>query len=195
MPSIALSTRQTALTDALRGPHASVAAQVLGVVGFALLAALGAQVRIYLWEVPITLQTVAVYGAGLFLGGRNGFLSMALYLAVGLVAPVFASGAFGLDYLANAPSAGYLLSYPLVAALIGGLTGRWNTFVGSALAMTVGAVVLFSCGVAWLHVAAGHATWWESIYKGAVLFIAWDLAKVWLVAGGYTGLRRLAARD
>ena len=59
--------------------------------------------------------------------------------------------------------------------------------------MTVGAAVLFTCGVAWLHVAAGHATWWESFVKGCLLFVAWDLAKVWLVAGGYAGLRRLAA--
>ena len=42
---------------------------------FAALTALGAQVRIYLWEVPITLQTIFVYGGGLCLGARNGFLS------------------------------------------------------------------------------------------------------------------------
>lgn len=194
MSALALSTRQPAALDALRGPHASVATQVLGIVGFALLAALGAQVRIYFWEVPITLQTVAVYGAGLFLGGRNGALAMALYLAVGLVAPVFAGGAYGPGYLFGSTTAGYLLSYPAVAALIGALTTRWNTLLGSALAMTLGAAVLFTSGVVWLHVAAGHATWWESVVKGCLLFIAWDLAKVWLVAGGYAGLRRATAR-
>jgi biotin transport system substrate-specific component len=77
-----------------------------------------------------------------------------------------------------------------VALLVGWLTDERRTFVPSALAMTLGAVIVFASGVAWLHVAAGHATWWESIVKGALLFIAWDLAKVWLVAGGYAGLRR-----
>lgn len=187
--SVALSPRP-ALADLLRRSDATLATQVAGVVAFAALAALGAQVRIYLWEVPITLQTVAVYGAGLFLGGRNGMLSMLLYLAAGLALPVFAGGAFGLDYLTTSASAGYLLSYPLVALLVGSLTDRRRTFVPSALAMTVGAALVFASGVAWLHVAAGHATWWESVVKGALLFVAWDLAKVWLVAGGYAGLRR-----
>lgn len=189
-----LHTSAPSLADALRRDHASVAMQVLGIVGFALLAALGAHVRIYLWEVPVTLQTVAVYGAGLFLGARNGALSMALYLGAGLFVPVFASEAFGLAYLTGAPSAGYLLAYPLVAALIGTLTARWNTLAGSALAMMLGMALLFTTGVVWLHVAAGHATWWESIYKGAVLFVVWDLLKVWVVAGGYTALRRLLQR-
>ncbi len=180
------------LADALRRSDAPLAVQVAGVVGFAVLVALGAHARIYLWEVPITLQTVAVYGAGLFLGGRNGFLAMALYLAAGLVLPVFAGGASGLGYLASSASAGYLLAYPLVALLVGRLTDDRRTFGRSALAMTAGAALLFTVGVAWLHVAAGHATWWESIVKGCLLFVGWDLAKVWLVAGGYAGLRRIA---
>ncbi|WP_420456177.1 biotin transporter BioY [Rubrivirga sp.] len=188
--SAALS--RPALADALRRSDAPLAVQVAGVVGFAALAALGAHARIYLWEVPITLQTVAVYGAGLFLGGRNGFLAMALYLTAGLVLPVFAGGASGLGYFASSASAGYLLAYPLVALLIGRWTDDRPTFLRSALAMTAGAALLFTVGVAWLHVAAGHATWWESVVKGCLLFIGWDLAKVWLVAGGYAGLRRAA---
>ena len=191
MTAHVLSAPRSAVADLLRRSDASAVTQVLGVVGFALLAAFGAQLRIYLWEVPITLQTVAVYGAGLVLGGRNGALAMALYLALGLVAPVFAGAEYGLSYLAGSASAGYLLSYPLVAALIGALTER-RTFVRSGLAMVAGMTVLFTCGVVWLHVAAGHATWWESIVKGALLFVVWDLAKVWLVAGADAGLRRMA---
>ena len=167
---------------------------MLGIVGFAALAALGAQLRVYLWEVPVTFQTVAVYGAGLFLGSRNGALAMGLYLAAGLVAPVFASESYGLAYLTGSASAGYLLAYPVVAALIGWLTARWNTLAGQALAMTVGMVILFTSGVVWLHGAAGHATWWESVYKGAVLFAVWDLLKIGAIAAGYDGLRRLTAR-
>ena len=193
MTTSALASPRHVLADLLRRSAATPAVQVAGIVGFAVLAALGAQARIYLWEVPITLQTVAVYGAGLVLGGRNGALAMGLYLVAGLVAPVFAGDAYGLGYLTGSASAGYLLSYPLVAALIGAMTARRRrTFVRSGLAMVVGMAVLFTCGVVWLHVAAGHATWSESILKGALLFVVWDLAKVWLVAGADAGLRRLA---
>ena len=193
MAALALHSPRPAAADALRRADASVAAQVIGVVGFALLAALGAQVKVYLWEVPITLQTVAVYGAGLFLGGRNGLLAMGLYLAAGLLFPVFAGDGHGIAYFAGTASAGYLLAYPLVALVIGALSRRWNSFVGSALSILAGSALLFTVGVTWLHYAAGHTTWTESLVKGWLLFAVWDLAKVWLVAGGFAGLRRLTA--
>ncbi|WP_412061581.1 biotin transporter BioY [Rubrivirga sp. IMCC45206] len=192
MPRTAtLTARRPFFAELLQRSDARVGVQVAGIVGFAVLAALGAEARIWLWEVPITLQTVAVYGAGLVLGGRNGLLAMALYLAAGLMLPVFAGDAYGLGYLTTSASAGYLLAYPLVALLVGRLTDDKRGFWTSALAMTAGAVLLFTVGVIWLHVAAAHATWAESIVKGALLFIGWDLAKVWLVAGGYAGLRKI----
>lgn len=194
MVSSILYTPRPSVLDALRGERASAAVQVLGIVGFAALAALGAHVRIYLWEVPITLQTVAVYGAGLFLGGRNGLLAMALYLTAGMFFPVFAGDGYGPAYLFGAVTAGYLLAYPAVALLVGTLTARWNTGVGAALAMLLGSALLFACGVVWLHVAAGHATWWESIDKGWLRFVVWDAAKIGLVATGYAAARRLTAR-
>ena len=191
MSALALPSARPSILDALRGPRATVAAQVAGVVGFAALAALGAQARVYLWEVPVTFQTLAVYGAGLFLGSRNGALSMALYLAAGLVLPRLRLWRVRAG-LPHGRDRGYLLSYPIVALLVGQLTERWTSFLGAALAMTLGAVLLFASGVTWLHVAAGHATWWESVVKGALLFIAFDLAKVWLAAGAFAGLRQIS---
>ncbi|MEP0546283.1 MAG: biotin transporter BioY [Rhodothermales bacterium] len=193
MSALALRSPRTASVDLLRSEDASALVQVAGIVGFALLAVLGAQVRIYLWEIPITLQTVAVYGSGLFLGWRNGLLAMGLYLLLGLFFPVFAGEGFGATYLLGALSAGYLLALPLVAAVVGAASARWNSFAGSFLSVALGSVVLFTCGVVWLHVAAGHATWAESIYKGWLLFVLWDLAKLLLVSGAYTGIRRMTA--
>lgn len=193
MTPLALHSPRTASVDLLRSEDASALLQVAGIVGFALLAVLGAQVRIYLWEVPITLQTLAVYGGGLFLGWRNGLLAMGLYLLLGLFFPVFAGEGFGATYLLGAVSAGYLLALPLVAAVIGAASARWNSFVGSALSVALGSAVLFTCGVTWLHYAAGHATWAESIYKGWFLFVLWDVAKILLVSAAYTGARRLTA--
>lgn len=185
-----LHTPRFATVDVLRHEQASVAVQVLGIVGFALLAVLGAQVRIYLWEVPITLQTVAAYGSGLFLGWRNGGLSMLLYLTLGLFFPVFAGDTFGPAYLFGAVSAGYLLALPLSATIIGALSKRWNTLTGSMLAIMAGSLVLFTVGVTWLHFVADHATWMESIDKGWLRFVIFDLAKILCVGLIYTGARR-----
>ncbi|HEY5518288.1 MAG TPA: biotin transporter BioY [Cellulomonas sp.] len=74
--------------------------------------------------VPITLQTFGVMLAGLVLGARRGALAALLYLAVGAAGlPVFAGGAGGVGVFASL-SAGYLLAFPLAAALAGYLATR-----------------------------------------------------------------------
>lgn len=188
---VSLQSPRVASIDRLRSDDLSIAAQIAAISLFALLTALGAQVKIFLWEVPFSLQTLAVFGSGLFLGWRNGALAQLLYLTLGLFLPVYAGDAFGLSYFFVAASAGYLIACPIAAALIGYLSGRWNSFAGSALSVAVGAMVIFTIGVIWLHFAAGHATFWESIDKGFLRFAVFDLIKIALAAGLYTGLRRM----
>ncbi|MEM6646610.1 MAG: biotin transporter BioY [Bacteroidota bacterium] len=192
--ALSLTSPVAAPIDALRRADAAVLTQVLGIAGFAVLTALGAQVKIYLWEVPFTLQTVAVYGSGLFLGARNGMLAQLLYLTLGLFLPVFAGDTFGPAYLFGAVTAGYLLAYPLVAMLVGALSERWNSLAGSTLSMLGGSLLLFAFGVTWLHFVAGHATWMESLDKGWLRFIPADLAKILFVGLLYTGTRRFSHR-
>jgi biotin transport system substrate-specific component len=155
------------------------------------LTAAGAQIRLYVWEVPFTLQTVAVYGSGLFLGWRNGLLAQLLYIALGMFLPVFAGSSVGAAYLFVAASAGYVFAFPLVAALVGRFSSHWNTLGGSVLSVFLSSIALFGIGVTWLHFAAGHATWFESIDKGWLRFIPVDLAKILLVSLVYSGMRRL----
>ncbi len=70
--------------------------------------------------VPIVLQNAACILAGLILGSRRGFLSVLLFLVLGLVGlPVLAGGRTTLAALAG-PSAGYLLGY-VISALLAGL--------------------------------------------------------------------------
>lgn len=71
--------------------------------------------------VPITLQTLGVALTALVLGSIRGASAAALYLAVGLAGvPIFAKFSGGLGSLA-APSAGYLLSFPIAALVTGAL--------------------------------------------------------------------------
>ncbi len=192
MPTLnAITAPAPAAIDALHRQQATALAQAVGIVLFATLTAFGAQVRIYLWEVPITLQTIFIYGGGLCLGGRNGLLAALLYLAAGLVLPVYAGDGFGLSHWMSAPSAGYLLGMPLAALVAGSLARRWNTGPGRVLALTAGSLALFACGVVWLHFAAGHASWLESLDKGFFRFVTIDAAKILCVAALYQLLRRL----
>jgi biotin transport system substrate-specific component len=189
--TVQLHTAQSAWVDRLRASDASISLQVVSIVTFALLTAAGAQIRLYLWEVPFTLQTVAVYGSGLFLGWRNGLLSQILYISLGMFLPVYAGDGFGAAYLLAAASAGYVLAFPIVSALAGHLSKEWNTLGGSVLSLFFASLALFTVGVVWLHFAAGHATWFESLDKGWLRFIPIDLAKILFVGLVYSGLRRV----
>ena len=177
-------------TKTLALARPSITLQAAAIIGFALLTAAGAQVRLYVWEVPFTLQTLAVYGSGLYLGWRNGLLAQLLYLSLGLFAPVFAGDGYGPAYLFGAVSAGYLLAYPPAAALIGFLSRRSNSLTGNVAVLAAGSLVIFTCGVLWLHFAAGHVTWMESLDKGFLRFLPVDAAKMILVSIVYTGTRR-----
>ncbi len=191
MTLLALSSSSPASIDALRSERATFLTQALGVAGFALLTVVGAQIRIPLWEVPITLQTLAVYGAGLFLGARNGLFSQVLYLALGLALPVFSGSEFGATHLFGV-TGGYLLAMPLAAFVAGALTRKWNTFMGSLLALVASSALLFGIGVTWLHFAAGHDSWQLSIARGWLPFVVLDLAKVGLAALVYSSARRIS---
>ena len=189
--SLSLRSSQVSAVDALRTDSASLTTQLVGIIGFAALTALGAQFKIYVWEVPFTLQTLAVYGSGLYIGWKNGLLAQALYLMIGLFFPVYAGEGFGPAYLFGAVSAGYLLAYPLSAAAIGFMSKRFNGLSGSVLSMMAGSLVLFTFGVTWLHFAADHTTWFESLDKGWIRFLPVDLAKILLVTLVYQGTRSL----
>lgn len=188
---LTLRSSRVAIVDALREEHAGALTQAIAITSFALLTALGAHIRIYLWEVPITLQTAAVYASGLYLGWRNGMLAQLLYLAIGLFLPVYAGEGSGAAYIAGSLNGGYLIGFPIAAALTGLLSRQWKSLAGASISAMIGALVLFAVGVTWLHYAAGHVTWLESIDKGFLRFLSIDAAKVMLIGLLYAGTRRI----
>jgi biotin transport system substrate-specific component len=111
--------------------------------------------------VPLSLQTLAVTLAGAVLGARLGAASQVAYLALGIAGlPVFAAGG-GLAYLAG-PTGGYLLSFPIAAALTGWLldTPRGTTVrsvVIMALVFLLANCLILMAGWAQLSLIQGNA--------------------------------------
>lgn len=92
--------------------------------------------------VPITLQTLTVMLAGCILGPARGFSAVTLYLALGAVGlPVFAEHSSGIGVFTG-PSGGYLLSFPIAAAL-GGFLVKYV-----ARDRRTRALVVFACSIA-----------------------------------------------
>lgn len=144
--------------------------------------------------VPFTLQPLAVLGVGLAFGPVGGFLTLLAYLAEGACGlPVFSSaGPGGAAQLFFGPTSGYLLSYPLVAAIAGGLTRvlerRLAFFVSAVTGCAVAAVVLFLAGASWF-MALTHLPL-RAVWIAAVApFLPGEAIKLLAAAGIYSTLR------
>jgi biotin transport system substrate-specific component len=138
--------------------------------------------------VPITLQPLLVVLAGLILGPLDAAVAMVAYLVVGIAGlPVFSPyGAPGIARLFG-PTGGYLLAYPVAAAVSGWLGGGRESFVTRALAAMAGIVVLYVGGLAQLAVISGSFA--TAAVMGVMPFVAADAVKA-LVAAAVTGRRR-----
>jgi biotin transport system substrate-specific component len=174
-PSTAAVPRPV-LADAL--PGARVRDVLLVVVG-ALLTAACAQISIKIpgSPVPLTGQTFAVVLVGAGLGARRGGLSMLLYVSLGLVLPVYASGAQGTGVLFGS-SGGYLFGFVLAAWAMGLIAERGGDrrVVSAALAFAVGQLLIFGVGVPWLKVDTSQSWGW-AIHEGFTIFILGGVIK------------------
>lgn len=145
---------------------------------FAALIAAGAFLAIPIGVVPIVLQNLFVFLAGLLLGKRWGLWSVAIYLLTGAVGlPVFAGGAGGIARFAG-PTGGYLLGYLPAVWLIGWIsenTRKTPSF--QVTAMIAGSLVVYACGVSWLK-AVTHMSWHKAIVVGCYPFIPGDALKI-----------------
>jgi biotin transport system substrate-specific component len=167
---------------------------VVLVVLFSAFVALTAQAEIPLWPVPLTLQTLGVLFTGAVLGSRRGALALLLYLTEGALGlPVFAGGASGVGYMLG-PTGGYLVGFVVAAGVVGWLAQRgWDRrLVWAAVAMVIGNVIIYACGVAWLAVFLGDL--WGALVKGMLLFVVGDLIKIAVAALTLPGGWKLARR-
>ena len=145
--------------------------------------AVAAQITIPLPLVPFTFQVLAVVLSGLLLGPRYGALSQVVYLLLGAVgAPVFVGLTGGLGHLIG-PTGGYLVSYPLAAAVAGLAAGAprrralWTSFAAG----TGGLFLIYALGATWLSIVAG-LPFGAAVAQGVLPFVAFDLIKVALAS-------------
>ncbi len=150
---------------------------------FTALIAAGAWIKIPLPPVPITLQIFFVILAGMLLGMRGGFLSSALYMALGLAGlPIFTAGG-GLASVLS-PAFGYIIGFPFGAALTGFLTERFKkpAFWKYLLAGGAGTLLIYVFGVSYygvlkslyFHEAVGAYTLFVSLF---LVFLPGDILK------------------
>jgi biotin transport system substrate-specific component len=185
-----LSTPQERALEATR--------QVALVIGASLFVALCAHIAIPIpgTPVPLTVQNFGVLLVGLMLGSRRGFAALALYLAEGAMGmPVFSPmGAGGIAQLFHGATAGFLLSYPLVAWVAGSIMERGrSSFARAAIGGLLGEVVLFTGGLAWLAVLTHSVA--QAFRWGLYWFLFAEIIKVMMAAGIAARWQRRVGRD
>lgn len=131
-------------------------------------------------QVQLSFQTVFVITAGMLLGGRDGALSVLVYIAMGLLGlPVFTQGG-GLGYVVM-PSFGYLIGFPCGALVCGALCRRVkNVTRGKVfLCAMVGMIPIYAVGI---------------VYQVAILY--YYIGNTWAAAiGGVPAVLVLALKD
>jgi len=172
---------------------------------FAALIAAGAYISVPIGPVPIVLQNLFVFLAGLLLGSRWGLACVGVYLLAGACGlPVFAGGTGGIARFAG-PTGGYLLGFLSAVFLIGLITEKtgdtenqksvfWkNRAVYDVLAMICGTVIIYALGISWLKIVTGM-TWGKTLTLGMYPFLPGDAVKIVAAATIAKALRPILSK-
>ena len=134
--------------------------------------------------VPMTLQPLAVLVVGGLLGARLGAAALVLYLTLGALGlPVFTPGGLPGAARLMGPTGGYLLSYPVAAAVVGWLVASVRPTAPALrllLAAAAGMVVIHLGGSAQLAILTGNAG--AATRYGLIPFLTGDLLKIGIAA-------------
>jgi biotin transport system substrate-specific component len=146
---------------------------------FVALMAIGANITTFapfmmVGTVPITLQTFFAILAGAILGSRLGSIAMIVYMLVGLVGvPVFAKLKSG-PFMVIDPTFGFIISFILVAFIIGRVVEKKKTMPAFIIAAVIGLAINYLFGTNWMYFA-------YKIWAAAPAGFTYKMTWIWMV--------------
>ena len=158
---------------------------------FAAVIAVMAQISIPMpLGVPMTMQTFAITLAAVVLGSKLSAIATLVYLALGAVGvPVLANFSGGIDKFVG-PTGGFLISFPIMAYIIGLGVEHRDAFKGAfPVAVVVGTVVNYIVGVI-LFVIVAHSTVSVAVSACVLPFIPTAIIKAVLACAIGLNLRK-----
>lgn len=126
---------------------------------------------------PLALQTMIVNLTGYVLNAKQAFMTMLVYLLVGLAGvPVFTGGSAGPGKLFG-PTGGYIIGFLVTAVFLAYFKGEKYNFKRYALlGCVIGIPLIYVFGVVQLKLITGMG-WDKAIMTGALPFIPLDIVK------------------
>lgn len=150
---------------------------------FAALTAILSQISIPIpfSPVPITLQVFAVCLSAVILGSRLATFSQLVYVLLGAIGlPVFANFSGGLQAILG-PTGGFIISFPIMAFIIGKFVDNFSSTKQLLLGLFVGLFICYFLGVLQLSFITKMGIQ-KAILLGAIPYIPLDIIKIVLVA-------------
>ena len=136
------------------------------------------------FPIAVTLQTFGICTVCGILGLKRGFLSVLIYVCLGLVGlPVFSGFRSGIAALTD-QSGGFVVGFLLLALTVGAASklfgGKTSILVGS---MIIGMLLCYFCGVLWYYLLYANGASLASVISVCVLpFLIPDAIKIALAA-------------
>ncbi len=192
-----MADTETIRDEEINRPEVIDRSRIRMMVYTALMAAMtaaGAWIAVPIGPVPIVLQNLFVFLAGLLLGSRWGTASVAVYLLAGACGlPVFAGGMGGIGRFAG-PTGGYLVGYLPAVFLLGLISEKRPGVLFDVIGMILATVVIYGVGTAWLHTLTGM-TWPKTLAVGMIPFLPGDAVKIIAAAGIARALRPMVRKE
>lgn len=146
-----------AIQQARRGRRITKTQDLTYMALFTALIAVGAFIKIPIPVVPFTLQFLFTMMAGLLLGGRNGGLCVAVYMALGLAGlPIFAEGG-GVWYVMK-PSFGYIIGFCVASYVTGKLVEKLKVFTFKKILLCnfTGLLIVYGMGMVYYYIISNY---------------------------------------
>ncbi|WP_455537766.1 biotin transporter BioY [Terrisporobacter sp.] len=126
--------------------------------------------------VPLTLQLLSISLCGVILGAKRGFISTLIYIILGAIGlPVFAGFSGGFQCIVGY-SGGFIISFPLVAFIIGFISERTNNTILVFLSTILGLIVNYTTGTLMFSTVTGSSIS-ASLAACVIPFVFIDLLK------------------
>ncbi|PIR23089.1 MAG: biotin transporter BioY [Deltaproteobacteria bacterium CG11_big_fil_rev_8_21_14_0_20_45_16] len=163
------------------------------IIVFSLLTAVSSKfsVELIFSPVPISLQSLVVISAGLFLGPWKGAASQVVLIAWGLAGfPVFARALPGIVVLLG-PTGGFIIGFVFCAFLVGWMAQNIfpQGWIKEYALILLASMFIFLPGVLWLKVWTGTSIQ-QTLKLGFLPFLPGDIVKCGMALLAYRFYRR-----
>lgn len=142
----------------------------------------------------VTAQTIMINVISLLMTPQQAFITVMLYLLIGLLGfPVFAGGASGLASIIS-PSGGFLLAFLVAAPLMSMMKQRVATNFKRYLQLTIfiGMPIIYLIGAVWMSVVA-HMGFIATLNAAVLPFVIGDTLKCMIASKLALRLERLTS--